>query len=219
MMEKTTPYLPEQNGVAERANRTIVEMARAMIKDANLPKSLWSEACKTAAYLRNRLPSSANDNNTPHFLMAGKVPDVSHLRVFGSPVFVKIPDEHRRKLDDKAKAMVMVGYTFTPSNYRIYDPVTKKLSVARTIAFNESRPNQEDYENQIRETVIPLDTETEVALQPVGDAEQVGDQPTDTNTELTDTSINSDDSDVSDNQVNRPALPGGWVPGIFNRLM
>lgn len=79
-------YTPQQNGVAERANRTIVEMARAMLIKSNVPKGLWAEAVNTAVFLRNRCPSRANNSITPYELWSGRKPNVKFLRVFGSHV-------------------------------------------------------------------------------------------------------------------------------------
>lgn len=77
-------YTPQQNGVAERANRTIVEMARAMLIKSDVPKSLWAEAVNTAVFLRNRCPSKANNGMTPYELWSNRKPNVKFLRIFGS---------------------------------------------------------------------------------------------------------------------------------------
>ena len=81
--EKTIPKTPEQNGVAERLNRTLVESSRSMLLDAELPQRYWAEAVSTAAYLRNRCPTTAVKEMTPFEAWYGKKPKVGHLRVFG----------------------------------------------------------------------------------------------------------------------------------------
>ncbi|MBO1694894.1 transposase, partial [Bacteroides uniformis] len=91
--ETTTVYTPEQNGVVERKNRTIVEAARAMICDKGLPKFLWGEAANTVVYIQNRCPHSALDSKTPEEVFSGKKPDVSHFRIFGCPVYFHVPKE------------------------------------------------------------------------------------------------------------------------------
>ena len=135
----TVRYTPQQNGCAERYNRTVCESARAMIFDANLPKSFWAEAVYTSVYVRNRLPTAALKNATPHQLWFGTKPDISHLRVFGSLAYAHIPDELRRKLDPKAEVMVFVGYSRQSKAYRLYDPASKQVVARRDVVFDESK--------------------------------------------------------------------------------
>lgn len=98
--EVTVAYSPQQNGVAERMNRTLMESARAMLSHAGLPNSYWAEALATAAYLRNRTPTTAiKEAATPYEKWYGRKPSVDHLRVFGCVAYAHIPDEERRKLD------------------------------------------------------------------------------------------------------------------------
>ena len=88
-------YTPEQNGVAERKNRTIVEAARAMLCDQGLPKFLWGEAVNTAVYIQNRCPHSDLDSKTPEEVFSSKKPNVPHFRFFGCPVYFHVPKEKR----------------------------------------------------------------------------------------------------------------------------
>lgn len=104
------PYTPEQNGVAERYNRTIIEGARAMLIDAQLPKKYWLLAMRTMSYLRNRSPTRANNYKTPYEVFYSKKPDLSHVNPFGCEVMVHIPGEHRLKWDAKAWTGRFVGY-------------------------------------------------------------------------------------------------------------
>lgn len=91
--EKTIPKTPEQNGVAERLNRTLVEMSRSMLLDAKLPKKFWAESVSTAVYLRNRCPTKAIKGKTPYEALYGKKPNVNHLRVFGCDAYTHIPKD------------------------------------------------------------------------------------------------------------------------------
>ena len=98
----TVPRTPEQNGVAERFNRTIMEAVRSMLIGAKLPRRFWGEALATAVYLRNRSPTKAISGLTPYEGWTGRKPAVNHLRVFGCVAYAHIAKELRRKLDSKA---------------------------------------------------------------------------------------------------------------------
>lgn len=136
-MECTVPYTPEQNGVSERMNRTLVEKARAMLFESKVNKIFWCEAVETAAYLVNRSPASAlQDGKTPSELWEGRRPDVSGLRVWGSPAYCHVPKEHRKKLDSKAWKGVFLGYHC--NGYRIWDPKWKKVVVLRDVIIDEA---------------------------------------------------------------------------------
>ena len=99
----TIPYTLEQNGMAERMNRTLLEYAKSMMSNAGLEKKFWAEAVNTAAHLRNRIISSSHEGHTPYKMWFVSKHDVSHLRVFGCKAFVHIPEEKRRKLDSKSR--------------------------------------------------------------------------------------------------------------------
>lgn len=83
----TAEYTPQQNGVAERANRTLVEMARCMLVESGLPRTLWAKAISMVAFIRNRCPTSALQGKAPFEMWTGKKPDVTCLRVFGCKAF------------------------------------------------------------------------------------------------------------------------------------
>ena len=106
----TNPYTPQQNGVAERKNRTLVESARSMLQTAKLPNSFWGEAVATVCYLQNRSYSKSVLSKTPYEVWTGNKPDISHLRVFGCPAYVHIPDEKRKKLEPKSMKCLFIGY-------------------------------------------------------------------------------------------------------------
>ena len=108
--QTSAPYTPQQNGVAERANRTIVEMARSMLHAQNLKLDLWAEAVVNAVYTRNRCPTSAVEGMTPEQAWSGRQPCVAHMRIFGCIAYAKVPDERRTKLEAKASKCVFLGY-------------------------------------------------------------------------------------------------------------
>jgi transposase InsO family protein len=142
--QKSIPYTPQQNGVAERANRTIVERARSMLHSAELNYELWAEAVFTAVYLKNRSPTTALLDMTPQEAWSGKKPSVNHLRVFGCKAYAHIPNHQRTKLESKSKELIFVGYSTESKGYRLYDPTTKTVKLYRDVIFDEGIENSND---------------------------------------------------------------------------
>jgi transposase InsO family protein len=117
----TVPYTPQQNGVSERRNRTLMEMARCLLYEKKLPLNFWAEAVNTASYLINRMASRVLADKTPYELWYGFKPSIDHLKVFGSICYVLKPEVRRRKLDQKADIRIFIGYNTTSKAYKIYD--------------------------------------------------------------------------------------------------
>jgi transposase InsO family protein len=136
--EFTTPYTPEQNGVSERLNRSLITVARSMLQDTQLFTKFWAEAANTACYLRNRTPIGPGDI-TPEEAYSSKKPYIRHLRVFGYIAYTYIPKERHQKLDPNAKKIVLIGYISTARQYRLYDPVAHKVVLATAPIFDESK--------------------------------------------------------------------------------
>ena len=109
--ELTTPYNPQQNGVAERKNRMIMEDARAMLHDQDIPMHLWVEATRTTVYVQNHTPHRVLKNKTLEEAFPTKKLEVRHLRIFGCLVYIHIPKEKRKKLDPSGKKGIFVGYS------------------------------------------------------------------------------------------------------------
>ena len=131
----TVPYNPEQNGVAERLNRTLMDRVRAMLTDSGLPPELWAEAVLTANYIRNRSPA-AGRSRTPWELFYSKQPDVAHMRVFGAIAYSFVPAEKRKKLDERARRCVFVGYEPLSTGYRLL--LDGRIVVGRHVTFDEA---------------------------------------------------------------------------------
>ena len=132
-MPKTT----EQNGVAERVNRTIIESATSMLHSSGLPTKLWAEACSCAVYVQNWMAVKGVDGKTPYEGWNGVKPNLSHLRIFGSDVFLLIPRDERGKFDPKAIKCQHVGYCETQKGFRAWDPVGRKVHTSRYVIFHE----------------------------------------------------------------------------------
>ena len=163
--ELTEGYSPQQNGVAERANRTLVEMARSMLHHHQLPHSLWAEALRTAAYLRNRCPTQSLGVVTPEEAWTGSKPDVSHLRTFGCIGYCHVPDEKRKKLDVNSRACILIGYEKSAGTYRLLDPAdNNRLVVTREVPFQEAESGAKLYLKQLSQ---PTDTEKEYVFKPL----------------------------------------------------
>ena len=146
--ERTVPKNPEQNGVAERLNRTLVEAARTMLADAKLPKRFWAEALSTATYLRNRSPTQALDGITPYEAWNGVKPKVNHLRVFGCAAYAHIPSDERKKFDCKSKRCILLGYGCEVKGYRLYDPQRCRVLFSRDVIFDETKVGIEEQEQE-----------------------------------------------------------------------
>lgn len=135
--QKTTSYTPQQNGVAERANRTLIEMARCMLEESGLPQFLWSEAINTAAYIRNRSPTKILIEKTPYECWFGYKPSVSHIRIFGCDAIVLLKKPGRSKLVPKGKMLSFVGYAENTKGYRLYDKHLRSIVISRDVTFFE----------------------------------------------------------------------------------
>lgn len=134
--QKTAPYTPEQNGAAERLNRTLMERVRAMLADSSLPASLWAEALATATLLRNCSPSQ-HRSLTPWELFYGSKPDVTHFKVFGSPAYVHTPRHQRNKLEPVSQKGTFLGYEPLSKAYRVLLPGSK-VTVSATVTVDEA---------------------------------------------------------------------------------
>ncbi|KAG8097902.1 hypothetical protein GUJ93_ZPchr0013g34364 [Zizania palustris] len=108
-----------------------------MLKGKNLPAIFWGEAVMAAVYVLNRSSSKGAGGRTPYELWTGSTPSVHHLRTFGCVAHVKDTRPHLRKLDDRSKPMIFVGYEAGSMAYRAYDPTTRRLHVTRDVVFDE----------------------------------------------------------------------------------
>jgi len=133
----TARYTPQQNGVAERKNRTIMDMVRCMLKFKNLPKDFWAEAVACAIYVLNMCPTKSVFNKTPQEAWSGQKPAIKHLRVFGCIAYAHVPEHLRKKLDDRGEKCIFVGYSQLSKAYKLYNPKTAKVIISRDVTFDE----------------------------------------------------------------------------------
>ncbi|GJT33597.1 zinc finger, CCHC-type containing protein [Tanacetum coccineum] len=133
----TAPYSPQQNGVVERRNRTIMSTTRCMMKATNMPQNFWAEAVRHAIYILNSVPTKALEDITPYEAIKQKKPNLEKLKVFGSIAYAKVPSQHLTKLDDRSTKMVYLGNEQGSKAYRLFDPTTRKICVSRDVKFKE----------------------------------------------------------------------------------
>ena len=154
--ELTIRYTPQQNGVAERMNRTLMEKARCMLLGSKMEKYLWTEAILTAAYLINRSPTLALKDQVPAELWYGKKPNLNKLRVFGCIAYLRLPNELiKGKLDSRTRTCFMLGYC--SNGYRLWCSEEKRVVFGRDITFDETKSAAEEptfYEEQKPEEKI-----------------------------------------------------------------
>ena len=128
---------------------------------------LWAEACNSMVYVKNRCPHRVLGMSTPEEVFSGKKPDISHLKIFSSPVYIHVTKNTRKKLDPTAKVGIFVGYTETPHNYRVYFPNSRMTFMRRDIKFNEVKAMKLSLERELHlhaeeELLVPKDEPLDV---------------------------------------------------------
>ncbi|KAD2392703.1 hypothetical protein E3N88_39680 [Mikania micrantha] len=132
------PRTPEQNGVVERKNRTLIEAARTMLADSGLPLTFWAEAVNTACYVQNRVLVNQRWLKTPYEVLHTLTPLISFFRAFGCPCYILNTKDSLKKLDSKVDAGYFVGYSSTCKAYRVFNCRTKIVEETLHVKFNES---------------------------------------------------------------------------------
>ena len=171
--EVTAPYTPQHNGLAERRNRTLLDMVRSMLKEKKLPHNLWGEAVATACYVLNRCPTKKLKEIVPIQKWTGDKQSVSHLKVFGSVCYKHVPEARRQKLDDRSKVMLLVGYHSTGA-YKLYCPETNRIEFSRDVIVKELE-TWDWNKTQSNSDVIFLEGDSERDSDSEGDSDSAGD--------------------------------------------
>jgi transposase InsO family protein len=133
----TAPYTPEQNGVVERRNQSVMRMARSMMKAMSMPSWFWGEAVLTAVFILNRSPTRSVEGRTPYEVWHDKKPSVDYFRTFGCVAHVKQGNKRLGKVEDRSTMMVFIGYEPGSKAWRFYNPVTRRVHVSRDAVFEE----------------------------------------------------------------------------------
>lgn len=142
----TVPYTPQQNGVSERKNRTLVEGARCLLIQSKLPTSFWAEAVSTTNYTRNRCISSTLGEMTPFQLWHGERPNVNHLRIFGEEAYALNKNPNKGKFDQRGIECRFLGYDDSSKGYRLWNPSQQKVIVSRDVKFTSVNSMSTNFE-------------------------------------------------------------------------
>ena len=183
----TVTYTAQQNGVAERMNRTLIDLVRSMLHSADIDKKFWAEALQTAVHVRNRVTSrSLPPGMTPYHLWMKKTPDLRYLQIFGSECFYTVPKHRTKKLDPRCRRAIFMGYSTQSKGYKLWDPESRKMLVSRDVTFRkgvthepeiaEITPESVENINRGGEPIVRLDVSPsdnqstqEITNQPTGE--------------------------------------------------
>ncbi|GJW75665.1 retrovirus-related pol polyprotein from transposon TNT 1-94 [Tanacetum coccineum] len=141
--EYSVARTPQQNGVAERKNRTLIEAARTMLADSKLPTTFWAEAVSTACYVQNRVLIVKPHNKTPYELFRGIKPAIGFMKPFGCHVTILNTLDKLGKFDGKSDEGFFVGYSLSSKAFRVYNIRTRKVQENLHVGFLENKPYEE----------------------------------------------------------------------------
>ncbi|GKF39354.1 ribonuclease H-like domain-containing protein, partial [Tanacetum coccineum] len=132
---------PQQNGVAERRNRTLIEAARTILVDSKLPTTFWAEAVNTACYVLNRVLVIKPYNKTPYEIIRGRTPLIDFMKPFGCLVTILNTRDHLGKFDGKSNEGFFVGYSVVNNAMRVINKRNRIIKETLNIRFLENTPN------------------------------------------------------------------------------
>lgn len=160
----TAAYTPQQNGIAERKNRSIMNMVRCMLFGMKVPLRFWTEATQYAVHILNQSPTAILGEVTPSEKWSNHKPSVEHLRVFGCLAYAMVPYDKRTKLEEKSIMCVMFGVSKESKAYRLYDPTTKKIIISKDVKFDEGKSwnwEEEIEDGEVLRDVTDVEEETQ----------------------------------------------------------
>lgn len=163
--EFAPPYTPQRNGIAERRNRSLLDITRCLLMEKALPGHLWGEAVKAAGDLLNLRSTKRHPDKTPEELFTGKKPSVSHLKVFGSPVFVRTTKPSLSKLDPRSEKCILLSFDASAKAYRCYRPSARRVFISRDIFVDETSSSDQVPLSGLGEEAPPIIT----TAPPLGD--------------------------------------------------
>lgn len=137
----SAPRTPQQNGVAERRNRTLIEAARSLLADSKLPITFWAEAVNTACYVQNRVLIVKPKNKTPYELFNKRKPFIGFFKPFGCPCTILNTKDYLGKFDSKSDDGFLVGYSSQSRAYRVFNTSSRLIEESDNVQCNENTPN------------------------------------------------------------------------------
>ena len=145
--EFSSKYTPEQNGIVERKNRTLIDMARSMLAEYNISDSYWAEAINTACHSSNRLYCHKLLKKTPYELLIGRKPNISYFRVFGCKCYILRKGSRLSKFEKKCDEGFLLGYSSNSKAYRVFNKTHGIIEEAYDVEFDETNGSQDESEN------------------------------------------------------------------------
>jgi hypothetical protein len=142
--ELYSPYTPQQNGVVERKNRTLLDMARTMVEEYKTSDQFWAEEINTACYSINRLYLHGILKKTSYELLTSKKPNVSYFKVFGRKCFILVKRGRNSNFAPKVVEGFLLGYDSNTRAYRVFNKSTGLVEVSCDIVFDETNGSQVD---------------------------------------------------------------------------
>jgi hypothetical protein len=151
---------PQQNGVVERKNRTVQEMAQTMIMDSKLTDIFWTQTVHTVVHIQNRVMLKNNTDKTPYELWKGRLANAKHFKVFGSKCHIKREDDRMGKFDSRVDKGILVGYSSTRKSYKCYNLRLNKVVESINVTIDETgKPESKKEENKSMEQLFKEEEE------------------------------------------------------------
>ncbi|KAK2411518.1 putative mitochondrial protein [Trifolium repens] len=201
--EFSSPRTPQQNGVVERKNRSLQEMARTMMHENNLAKFFWAEAVNTACYIQNRIYIRPILNKTTYELFKGRKPNISYFHQFGCTCYILNNKVHLKKFDSKACKGIFIGYSERSKSYRVYNSETNIVEESMHVKFDDKEPDDKKSE-PVKDLSGSDESEDEAPeydnnIESKEDSEAQEDAPSDVAQEHQTIDDNSEESDIPRN--------------------
>jgi hypothetical protein len=184
--ELSIPYTPQQNGIVERKNRTLIEAARTMLDEYKTSDSFWAEAINTTCHAINRLYLHKLRHKIAYELLTGKKPNVSYFRVFGCKCFILNKRPKSSKFASKVNEGIFLGYASNAHGYRVLNKTTGCVEVTCDLMFDESNGSQVE---QVDELCVGKDVPVEKAIRKMAIGEVKPQEEDDEDCEIEETAI------------------------------
>ena len=156
--EFSPPITPQQNGVVERKNRVIQEMARAILYNKDVARNLWGEAINIACHTVKRVYFRPGTKKTPYELWKGRKPNVKYFRIFGSNYFILKDRENVGKFDSRSDEGIFLGYSPISKAYRVYNKRTMKVMETMNVVIDESLDSSSEKGiEELTKEILPLE--------------------------------------------------------------